>query len=737
MNKEQYSLIQSIYQKLLKTPKAKRTEVLDELTEDDFIKSEVLELFEHTSDITIISKKPHKHLLRKTHKKGILEKISVIFSSTVIFRTTLFISLALLLVLGVWTHNRVKEKLVEMSANDITRTINALHLSLDIWIKDYKHDVRTISSGNQLRTGIESFLNNQETGKADVLQILSKSIDLKRYSGFAVISLNAEVILSNIETNEGHKIKEENRGALARVAQGEILFGPPIIVPGWKSENIDKRKPANIWVSNAILDSNQKAIAILTVSRAASNEFTELLTVNQMGNSGESYAVNQNGLMLTTSRFEYDLHKMGLIDSTVLGSELNLYVKDPGVNLKKQKPKEAKEFWSLTKAAQAIQTFSLEDQEKSGIILEPYRDYRGEPVIGAWLWLPKYSFGIITEIDAAEAYAPLPFITFSFILIFTVLSAFFVYSMFSSLKVVKLSQKAQKGKFGQYIITKKIGEGGMSTVFLAGHELLQRPTALKVLKPEILNDISISRFKKEAQQISRLRNPNTIEIYDYGQTEEGTLFYAMEFLDGINIKELVKMNGSLSINRGIHILLHTCYSLQEAHNLNLIHRDVKPQNVMVCVLGGIYDMVKVLDFGLVKDLENTSSEELTQQAEITGTPLYMAPERITSPKNIDHRSDIYALGAMAYYMFSGQPLFEYKNDLDVMYQIINTLPQPLKSVNNSVPAILSNLVEMCLDKDQEERPESIDVIIEILKKIKQDYPYSQEDAKKWWLRFQG
>ncbi|MCT4622288.1 MAG: serine/threonine protein kinase, partial [Schleiferiaceae bacterium] len=177
--------------------------------------------------------------------------------------------------------------------------------------------------------------------------------------------------------------------------------------------------------------------------------------------------------------------------------------------------------------------------------------------------------------------------------------------------------------------------------------------------------------------------------------------------------------------------------LKEAHDLNLIHRDIKPQNVMVCVLGGLFDMVKVLDFGLVKDLEKTNSEELTTTSEITGTPLYMSPERITTPGSSDNRSDIYAVGALAYYILSAQPLFEYKNDLDVMYQIINTVPPSLKSMNKEVPDMLSNLVSVCLEKEKEDRPESVDFLMNILEQIAEEHPYTQEDAKKWWQRFKG
>ena len=258
-----------------------------------------------------------------------------------------------------------------------------------------------------------------------------------------------------------------------------------------------------------------------------------------------------------------------------------------------------------------------------------------------------------------------------------------------------------------------------------------------MIKPEALNEVSESRFKAEAKQISRLRNPHTIELYDYGVTEQGTIYYAMEYLDGINLKELVKLTGELPVNRTIKILLDVCYSLKEAHDLNLIHRDIKPQNVMVCVLGGIYDMVKVLDFGLVKDLEHDNGEELTKQTDITGTPIYMAPERITTPTKTDTRCDVYALGALAFYMLTAKPLYNYKNDLDVMYQIINTVPENVNSLRNEVPEILSNLISVCLEKNPDDRPESVDFLIQVLKQLAIELPYSEEEAMSWWKRFEG
>lgn len=735
MTKDQYNRVQSIFQHLLEIPKVDREKKLEELSSDPEIIKEVNSLLSYNNDSTLLSQK-HSHPLISENKSQKKRWYSFVFTSTNVFRSTLAIALALLIILGLWTHNYVRGSLLEVRHAELSRTINSLELSLDIWIKDYKHDVQSFSRDPEIKAAISTFLKDPSS-KPQVVDLFESDLDLNRYSGYAIVTLDGMVILTSDTTRKPFALPDKSGEAITSVIRGETRFGPPIFLKGWKHSDSTARATPHVSVSHTITNNLGEAVAIVSLVRAAKGEFSKLLSVTHMGETGESYAVDPNGMLLTNSRFQKQLLEDRSGHFATGDSLFNFFIRDPGVSLKTEEPADAKEFWPLTKSAQAIQSYALLNEKKHGLIMEPYRDYRGEEVIGAWLWFPEYRFGVITEIDKSEAYSILPVITAAFIGVWIVLAGFFVLSMFSTLQIVRLSAKINQDKFGSYIIQKQIGEGGMSNVFLAGHELLQRPTALKVIKPEALNEISESRFKAEAKQISRLRNPHTIELYDYGVTEEGTLYYAMEYLDGINIKELVKLNGELPINRTVNILLNVCYSIKEAHDLNLIHRDIKPQNVMVCVLGGIYDMVKVLDFGLVKDLEHDNGEELTRQTEITGTPLYMAPERIATPTKTDSRCDIYAIGALAFYMLIAKPLFNYKTDLDVMYQILNTIPENVNTLRDDVPNTLNNLIAVCLEKDPDDRPESVGYLIRILRQLASEFPYEDEEAMKWWQRFQG
>ncbi|MFA9455110.1 MAG: serine/threonine-protein kinase, partial [Candidatus Aminicenantaceae bacterium] len=197
---------------------------------------------------------------------------------------------------------------------------------------------------------------------------------------------------------------------------------------------------------------------------------------------------------------------------------------------------------------------------------------------------------------------------------------------------------------GQYKIERLLGTGGMGEVYIATHSLLKRPTAIKFLRPDIAGDQTLVRFEQEVKHSSRLSHPNNISIFDYGHTAEGIFYYAMELLRGANLRRIVNQTGVMPAGRVIHILAGVCGALWEAHSLGIIHRDIKPENVMLCEQGCEFDVVKVLDFGLVKDVSAVDDAALTGEGNIAGTPLYMAPEALTSPGNVDARSDVYAVG---------------------------------------------------------------------------------------------
>jgi len=263
-------------------------------------------------------------------------------------------------------------------------------------------------------------------------------------------------------------------------------------------------------------------------------------------------------------------------------------------------------------------------------------------------------------------------------------------------------------QLGQYVLERKLGEGAMGEVYLARHTLLGRPTALKLLLPDRAGFGTVARFEREVRATSRLSHPNTVAIYDYGRSSEGIFYYAMEYLSGCDLQELVRRQGRLDPARVVHILTQVLGALHEAHAAGLVHRDLKPANIFLCERGGVTDTVKVLDFGLVKDTVTSRGASTRTDANLLlGTPAYLAPEAIHSPAEVDARSDIYAVGAIGYYLLTGREVFE--GDSVVAQCIAHLHAQPLRPsarIGLALPRDLEDVLLSCLEKLPENRPQT-------------------------------
>ena len=287
---------------------------------------------------------------------------------------------------------------------------------------------------------------------------------------------------------------------------------------------------------------------------------------------------------------------------------------------------------------------------------------------------------------------------------------------------------------GHYRLLEKLGEGGMGEVWRARHQLLARPCAIKLIRPELLGDTkreaATERFRLEARTIARLTSPNTVRLYDFGVSETGGFYFVMELLTGMDVASVVERFGPLPPERVVALLRQVCRSLAEAHGEGVLHRDIKPHNLFLCRLGLEFDILKVLDFGLVKTLDDTTVQ-VTAEGVLTGTPAYMPPERVLGG-TADERSDLYSLGCVAYWMLTGRTVFT-GDPMAVMIHHARTAPAPPSTlVAHALPAGLEEIVLACLDKAPEKRPASAVELWRRLGDVTLTTAWSPEQAERWW-----
>jgi hypothetical protein len=316
---------------------------------------------------------------------------------------------------------------------------------------------------------------------------------------------------------------------------------------------------------------------------------------------------------------------------------------------------------------------------------------------------------------------------------------------FGSRVVYSLGQEVTRARdMGSYHITELLGRGGMGEVWKAQHRMLARPAAIKLVQAQSLGaadqaalDTLLKRFEREAQTTASLRSPHTIALYDFGVTDDDTFYYVMELLDGYNLETLVDRFGPVPPERAIYLLRQVCHSLAEAHDRDLIHRDIKPANVFTCSYGRERDFVKLLDFGLVKvRAEQGDDIKLTTGDFAGGTPGFMAPEQVLDDSKVDGRTDIYAVGCLAYWLLSGRLVFEGATPIAVVTSHVHKQPIPLSQVaQQEIPSRLERMIMACLEKDSGDRPRNADVLAEALAACETAAAWTPERAAEWWEEY--
>ncbi len=303
--------------------------------------------------------------------------------------------------------------------------------------------------------------------------------------------------------------------------------------------------------------------------------------------------------------------------------------------------------------------------------------------------------------------------------------------------------KRQLDRLGSYVLVQKIGAGGMGEVWRAEHALIRRPAAIKLIRPAFLEagsnrEAILARFEREARATAALRCPHTVALYDYGVSGDGSLYYVMELLSGLDLDDLVKRHGAVPPARAVHLIRQACESLGEAHAHGLVHRDIKPANLVVCRLGGTVDFVKLLDFGLVTDdsaeADDEDSTKLTKAGSVLGTGSYMAPEMASGKGVVDGRADIYALGCVLYWLLTGGTVFEAGSLVEMLVAHMNREPlaPSARGGPHAIPDALDRIVLRCLAKDPAERPANARELEAALAGCSLDEGWTTDGARAWW-----
>jgi len=302
-------------------------------------------------------------------------------------------------------------------------------------------------------------------------------------------------------------------------------------------------------------------------------------------------------------------------------------------------------------------------------------------------------------------------------------------------------QLREAEELGSYRLVERLGEGGMGEVWRAEHRLLARGAAVKIVRPEVLGAASqadarviLRRFEREARATASLSSPHTIQIFDFGLSEAGTFYYVMELLTGLDLETLVRAHGPLPADRVIFLLRQVCHSLADAHARGLVHRDVKPANIYVCRMGRDYDFIKVLDFGLVKmNRPNEGATMLSADQRPSGTPAYMAPELVLGDATVDRRADVYALGCVAYFLLTGQLVFDADTPMKMMLEHLNSTPVPPSARTElPIPAEIDALVLSCLEKDPSRRPQDAESLFDLTCGCHVCESWTRDRAQAWW-----
>jgi hypothetical protein len=655
--------------------------------------------------------------------------------------------------LGWWVRGVVDDTLKQQLASQLQTLLDTDITALQNWLKSQEEHAQETADHSQVRDLIAQLVavwanaSGQEAKLleapqlAELRQVLKARLKADAFESFIVLNRQGVAIASVRTELMGKPYAPLLDEVLPKVLEGKATVSRPFksVAILKDHDGVARAGVPTMFAAAPVANPQGEVIACFGLRIRPEQDFSRLLAAARPGESGETYAIDRHGVLLSHSRFDDQLKQIGLlVDREEVRSILNLEIRDPQVDMTLgERPSLRRADQPLTRMAAAVASGS------NGVDVSGYRDYRGTPVVGAWRWLPEYGMGVATELDVAEAERPMAVLRNVFWGLLGLLTLGAVAIFVFTVVVARLQLAARRAalearQLGQYSLDEKIGEGGMGVVYRGHHAMLRRPTAIKLLNVENTTDASVARFEREVQLTSQLSHPNTIAIFDYGRTPEGVFYYAMEYLDGITLEDLVRRHGPQHEGRVIHILQQVCGSLAEAHGVGLVHRDIKPANLVLTQRGGAYDFVKVLDFGLVKAIDNDRQASLTAAGSLTGTPLYLSPEAVQTPDHVDHRSDLYAVGAVGYFLLTGTPVFDGASVVEIcMKQVQAPVDAPSQRLGRRVSPDLEALIVQCLAKRPDDRPQSAGQMIDQLEGLAAARTWTRHEAQQWWQVYQA
>ncbi|MGF1577890.1 MAG: serine/threonine protein kinase [Gemmataceae bacterium] len=629
--------------------------------------------------------------------------------------------------------------------NDVRTILKANVSAVRSWFRAQETIVKVLAERKSIEEAAADLLSRRPLPLAhkkvrDILEPLCAGDP--NYTTYMILALDGRILTAS--DTDKHLI-DRMVGPRYQVIRKELENGKTAVtapmfghLPAHKAREKDFKAAGSFFAMAPIYDQNRKVVACLAVGIRPEIEFSKILRTGEIGRTGQTVAFNEEGYLLSEVRDVKRLVDAGLMESTE-SPVLRVRLLDPGIPLVWAGPKKRPLHLQPPQPTEMIK--SATSKKARGKVItntQGYRNHLGVKVVGAWIWLPEYNFGMATEINKPEAFerhmtVRIVIWVLGGVTAIAVLTVAITSFVMAGLR--KQIGKADKevSELGQYTLVHKIGEGGMGAVYKAQHEMLQRPTAVKVLRQENCSESDLARFEREVQLTSRLSHPNTIAVYDFGRTPDDLFYYAMEYLVGVTLEKFVEKVGPLPEARAIYILGQICLSLEEAHEMGLVHRDIKPANIMICKHGGQYDVVKVLDFGLVKDVTEEQAGTTTHNY-ILGTPLYISPEAITNPEVVEPARDIYAVGAVAYYLLTGKPVFEGINPMQIFQKHMDSPPRPPSEVLGwDIDADLEDIILRCLAKKPYERPVTVGELWTAFSECRSAGRWNRNKAKDWWV----